>query len=312
MRISAYTRTLFTATAAVLCASALSYPLTSSAASAASAAARAPAEQRLAHISIVSIGHGAPVVLIPGLASPREVWGPLVPDLARTHRLILVQVNGFGGTAPGANLQPGVLDGIVADLHAYFVTEHLGPAPVIGHSMGGLAALKFALAQPRDVERLMIVDALPFFGALMDEKASVDEVRPVARMMQRKVAATYGQPVDRAAAEANVKSLSLKPESVAKMVGWSIAADPRVTAALMFEDLTTDVRPQLGQLTVPTTLLYPYETTAAEAKTLAFYKRQYAGAPAIRFIGIAESAHMVMLDQPERFAAAVTRFLGEQ
>ncbi|MEO7634063.1 MAG: alpha/beta hydrolase, partial [Sphingomicrobium sp.] len=275
---------MLVAAAALLSASALIYPTT------AIAAAPPPVEQRLPHISIVSVGHGAPVVLIPGLASPREVWGTLVPQLANSHRVILVQVNGFGGSAPGANLAPDVLDGIVADVHAFLAAEHLGAVPVIGHSIGGLAALRLALDHPGDVKRLMIVDALPFFGALIDEQASVEAVRPMAQMMQRKVAATYGQPADRAAAEANVKGLSIKPANIPTMVGWSLAADPRVTAELMFEDLTTDVRPQLGQLKTPTTLLYPYETATDEAKTLAFYKRQYAKAPAIAFDGIAGSA----------------------
>lgn len=300
MRISARALTLLAATA-----------LGSAAPALVAAPAQSAAEQRLPHISIVSVGHGRPVVLIPGLSSPREVWGPLVPALAGNHRLILVQVNGFGGSEPGANLQPGVLDGIVADLHSYLAAEHAGPAPVIGHSMGGLAALKLALAYPQDVDRLMIVDALPFFGALMDEKASVDEVRPVAQMMQRKVAATYGQPDDRAAAEANVKGLSLKAENVARMVAWSLTADPRVTGELLFEDMTTDVRPQLANLKVPTTLLYPYATAADETKTLAFYKRQYPLAQAIKFRGVPDSAHMVMLDQPARFARAVEDFLSQ-
>ncbi|MDQ2954670.1 MAG: alpha/beta fold hydrolase, partial [Pseudomonadota bacterium] len=122
---------IFAAAAALLCAGALCYPTTASAA--------ASAEQRLAHISIATAGHGTPVVLIPGLGSPRDVWGPLVAQLARNHRLFLVQVNGFGGSEPGANLQPGVLDGIVADVHAYLAARHIGAAPVIGHSMGGLA-----------------------------------------------------------------------------------------------------------------------------------------------------------------------------
>ena len=270
-----------------------------------------PAELRLAHISIASVGRGDPIVLIPGLGSPRTVWGAPTLQLAKTHRLILVQVNGFGGSDPGANLEPGVLDGIVGDIHAYLASEHLGPAPVVGHSMGGLAALKLALAHPGDVKRLMIVDALPFFGALVDEQATVEAVRPMAQMMQRKVAATYGQPADRAAAVANVKGLTLNPSNVAVMVDWSLAADPRVTGALLLEDLTTDVRPDLAGLKVPTTLLYPFATAADEAKTLAFYKRQYALAPAIAFEGIERSAHMVMLDQPSRFAAAIERFANK-
>lgn len=301
MRLSAKAIAMLAATALGLAAPAL-----------AAAAPPPAAEQRLPHISIVSVGHGAPVVLIPGLGSPRAVWGALVPQLARGHRVVLVQVNGFGGSDPGANLTPGVLDGIDRDLHAFLTTEQLGAVAVIGHSMGGLAALRLALNHPGDVERLMIVDALPFFGALIDEQATVEEARPIAQMIRRKVASAYGKPADRATAEANVKALSLKPANVSTMVGWSLAADPRVTAELMFEDLTTDVRPRLASLTVPTTLLYPFATAADEAKTLAFYQRQYAAAPTIAFRGVAESAHMVMLDQPEGFATAVKRFLGEQ
>src|SRR4051794_39221501 len=82
----------------------------------AQAAPLGQAEQRLGHISIETIGKGDPVVLIPGLSSPRAVWDGVAPELAKSHQLLLVQVNGFAGDDPGANLQAGVLDGIVGDL----------------------------------------------------------------------------------------------------------------------------------------------------------------------------------------------------
>ena len=93
---------------------------------AASPIASAPAE-RLPHISIQEIGKGSPVVLIPGLSSPRAVWDGVAPALARDHRVILVQVNGFGGDDPGANLKPGILDGIVADLHGWLAATSSCP-----------------------------------------------------------------------------------------------------------------------------------------------------------------------------------------
>jgi pimeloyl-ACP methyl ester carboxylesterase len=80
------------------------------------APAAASAETRLPHISIRSIGHGDPVVLLPGLATPRAVWDGIAPELARGHRVLLVQVNGFGGDDPGANLHEGILAGAVDDL----------------------------------------------------------------------------------------------------------------------------------------------------------------------------------------------------
>ena len=131
-----------------------------------------PAEERLPHISVQSIGKGSPVVLIPGLSTPRGVWDGVAPQLARSHQVILVQVNGFAGDDAGANLKPGVLTGIVEDLHSYIASHRLGRVRVIGHSMGGLATLMFAKAHPGDVDQAMVVDALPFFAVLMDPSAT--------------------------------------------------------------------------------------------------------------------------------------------
>jgi pimeloyl-ACP methyl ester carboxylesterase len=268
------------------------------------------AEERLPHISVQSRGNGTPVVLIPGLSTPRAVWDGVAPELARDHRVLLVQVNGFAGDDPAGNLQPGVLDGIAADLSAYLTSHHLGRARVIGHSMGGLAALKFAQAHPDQVDRVMVVDALPFFAVLMDPNASVEAVKPTAEMMRTKIAATYGKPADPATIQANVSSLALKPESIVKMKQWAAAADARVTAEALYEDLTTDLRPQLSGLAAPITVIVPWSSQGfGQDATLAFYKRQYAAAPKVSFVGVGDAGHFVMLDQPQAFAAAVDAFV---
>lgn len=275
-----------------------------------STAAASASQERLPHISARAIGKGSPVVLIPGLSTPRAVWDGIAPTLARDHRVILVQVNGFAGDHPGANLQPGILDGIAADLHAYIAAHHLGRVRVIGHSMGGLAALKFAQSHPGEVERLMVVDALPFFAVLMDPSATVEAVKPTAEMMRARIAAAYGKPADPATVEANVRSLALKPESIVRMKQWAASADPRVTAQALYEDLTTDIRPQLSRIKTPVTIVVPWsESVFGEERTLAFYKRQYAALPNAAFVGIGDAGHFVMLDQPERFARAVSGFI---
>ena len=61
------------------------------------AAAASAAEVRMDHISVTETGKGSPVILIPGLSSPRSVWDGVVPELAKSHRVIMVQVNGFAG-----------------------------------------------------------------------------------------------------------------------------------------------------------------------------------------------------------------------
>lgn len=274
-------------------------------------AATAEAPIRMEHISVTVIGTGSPVILIPGLSSPRAVWDGVAPDLARSHAVYLVQVNGFGGDDPGANLKPGVLDGIVADLHALIQSRKLKAPAVIGHSMGGLAALMLARAHPGDVSQLMIVDSLPFIGAIFMPDPSVAALQPQAAAMRDKMAAGYGKPADEANIAGTAATLALKPASREKVAGWMRAADPRVSAQAMYEDLTTDLRGDLAGIGTPITLVYPWSAMMPRERAEPFYKAQYAGAPKVSFVGIGDSAHFVMLDQPEAFRAAVRAFAAE-
>lgn len=277
-------------------------------------AAVTSAAMQMEHISVTSTGRGSPVILIPGLATPRAVWDGVAPSLARTHRVYVVQVNGFGGDDPRANLQPGVLEGVVADLHGLIAGEKIAGAAVVGHSLGGLVGLMLAREHATDVGRLMVVDSLPYFGVLMAPpgiEVTTAMVEPQAKVMRDKVAASYGKPVDAVVIDSQVKGLALKPDSIALMKPWATKADARVTAEAMYEDLTTDLRQDLHSIATPITLVYPWHDGGNELPvTRAFYHRQYAAAPHVTFVEVADSAHFVMLDQPEGFAKALDAFLA--
>jgi pimeloyl-ACP methyl ester carboxylesterase len=279
-----------------------------------SAAARAEpatiatsAEQRLPHISIVAMGSGSPVVLIPGLSSPRAVWDGIAPKLAADHSVYLVQVNGFAGDDPGANLQPDVLDGIVADLHAYLGARKAGPARVIGHSMGGLVALMLAKAHPGDASAVMAVDALPFIGEIFVPGATVAQLEPQAKAMRDQMVAGFGKPNPANAATA--KSMALTPAAQEKVAAWMAKADSRVSGQAMYEDLTNDLRPDMASIATPITLVFPYSDAMPKERAEPFYRAQYARAPQVTLVPVAQSGHFVMLDQPQAFTAAVDAFV---
>ena len=234
----------------------------------------------------------------------------MAADLAKTHRVILVQVNGFGGDDAGANLKPGVLDGVVADLDAYIAKNKLTGAAVIGHSMGGLVGLMLAKAHPGDVGKLMIVDSLPWFGMLFGPTATVAAVEPQAKAMRDQMAAGYGKP-DPAGAQAIAAKLALKPDSQAQGRGWVAKADARVSAEAMYEDMVTDLRGDLAKIATPITMLYPSSAGLPAAMADPFYKGAYAAAPHVTYVRVDDSAHFIMLDQPEAFAKAVMGFVGD-
>ena len=170
----------------------------------------------------------------------------------------------------------------------------------------------FARAHPAQVERLLIVDALPYFPVLLARggpEPTPAQVEPIARMMRDTVAKRFGKPIDPATMKGDVDALAVKPASRVRMAEYAARADPRVTAQLLYEDMSTDMRPALKKLALPITVVVPWSDGGfGKERTLAFYRRQFVGTPDIRFVDIADSGHFVMLDQPKAFADALGLF----
>ena len=296
-------RTLFAAALlAATAAPALAQPATPSA-----AAATLPADARF---TVTVEGSGPDVILIPGLSSPRAVWDGARAALRGKYRLHLVEMKGFGGSAPGPNLDGRILDTTVDQLAAYAAANHLKAPAVVGHSMGGLIGLMLARKHPEAVGKLMVVDALPFIGEIFSPNATVAMLEPQARMMRDMMAASFGKPANPAVTAQIAATNALKPASQAQVAAWVTTADPRITAAAMYEDMTTDLRPDMAKIATPVTLLYPWaEGRVPKERADALYRGAYAPAKAVTYVPVADSGHFIMLDQPAAFDAALTAFL---
>lgn len=281
---------------------------------AAGAIPAATAEQRMRHISIVALGEAKPgrepLYLIPGLSSPREVWDGIAPDLAKDRQVLLVQVNGFGGDDIGENAKPGMTDGIIADILADAAKRGAKRPAVIGHSYGGLIGMMLAARHPERIGRLLVVDTLPFFGKLFDPAATPASIAPRAEQMRVMTMAGAGRM--KAIPEITSDPGGIWSNTAAgriKVANWTRQADQRAVAQALYEDIVTDIGPELGKVTAkPFTILYAAGMGEAQAK--AIWEPAYTGTPA-KLVAMPDSYHFIMLDQPERFAAEVKRFLAD-
>jgi pimeloyl-[acyl-carrier protein] methyl ester esterase len=113
----------------------------------------------LLHVDVT--GHGPPLVLLHGWAMHAEMWGPLLSRLAQRFRVHAVDLPGHGHSAP---LHAFTLDGVVAALAAAFATC-TQPLAVLGWSLGGLVAMRWALGAPARVGRIALVATSPRFVA---------------------------------------------------------------------------------------------------------------------------------------------------
>jgi pimeloyl-ACP methyl ester carboxylesterase len=103
-------------------------------------------------------GAGAPVLLIHGVGMQSAAWGPQIAELSATHRVIAVDMPGHGGSAP---LAPGSkLPDFVAWFHDVVRTLDIGPANIVGHSMGALIAGGFAVEHPDMTTRVCLISGV--------------------------------------------------------------------------------------------------------------------------------------------------------
>ena len=102
-------------------------------------------------------GDGPSLVLVHGLGGAASNWVELAPALARSYRVLALDLPGHGGSSPlpaAPSLTP------FADVVAAVAgREALLPAGVVGHSFGGLVGLRLALRHLGAVRALVLAAA---------------------------------------------------------------------------------------------------------------------------------------------------------
>ncbi|GAD60438.1 alpha/beta hydrolase [Brevundimonas sp. BAL450] len=262
-------------------------------------------------ISVEVTGIGPDVVLIPGMASSREVWRATAEALAGNYRLHLVQLSGFAGQ-PWTHGEGDFWRPAVAEIARYIETAGLERPAIIGHSMGGASGVLLAQERPDLVGRVMSVDSLPYFGALYGPSVTPETAAPMAEQAVRAVLASDDDAF-RAGQEALARGMSRDETTRAAMVAWSMASDRQAMGAAMRDLMTTDLRPGLAAMTTPVWAVYAADADggAPAAMADAMWAREYADLPDVRLERVDGARHFIMADQPEAFMALVRAFLSE-
>ena len=255
-------------------------------------------------ISVVTRGSGPDVILIHGLAGNTDVWTEPADALDDRYRLHLVQIHGFGGVARTSS--DSLMTAAVAREVARYVREsELKRPALIGHSMGGTIAMMVAARNPGLIGRVMVLDMVPFMGAMFGQpNATVEALRPMAEQMRTQLLSgdVLGQ---------MVATMTRSEANRQKLLQHVNASDRRTVANAMHELILTDLRPELARISVPLTVLYVQAANVPlpPEQFDNVMKQMYSNAPGATLVRIDDSNHFIQLDQPARFVAAVDTFM---
>ncbi len=98
-----------------------------------------------------------PLVLLHGTASSLHTWNVCASEWTKTHRVLRMDLPGFGLTGPHPNHEYSI-EAYVAFLAAFLEATHVEQCYLAGNSLGGLIAYQFAAAHPDKVKKLLLLD----------------------------------------------------------------------------------------------------------------------------------------------------------
>ncbi len=120
------------------------------------------------------------LVLLHGLGTSSSTWYNLYPFFLRNYSIVALDLAGFGFSTTPRDTPFFSLQEHVSSL--YKVTKHLGipPFTLVGHSMGGWVAAKYAAAHPEQVRRLILINTAGLYVEGTEELRKVFSIRTTA------------------------------------------------------------------------------------------------------------------------------------
>jgi pimeloyl-ACP methyl ester carboxylesterase len=278
----------------------------------------APAErtEMFKEIRVTVRGEGRPLIMVPGLNSAGAVWDETCAELQAVNvQCHILQLPGFAGLAAMVddNAKAKFLSTVRDNLLSYIDAKKLQKPMMIGHSLGGELALQMAIKAPSKLERIIIVDSLPFFPAATAPTATATTAKPMADGM--KTGMTQGSlEMYHSRLKGNLSGMTLSEKRLETLLNWGLSSDRATTTQAMYELMTIDLRDDLAKITSPTLVLGAWAAYAQYGSTIEAvrktYTDQYANLKGARIEMSETGYHFLMWDDPQWLVAQVKAFIA--
>lgn len=264
-----------------------------------------------ARVNYVEMGEGSPIIFVHGLSGAWQNWLETLPHFARTHRVIALDLPGFGASPmPPWEISIPSYGRFVRDF-----CERVGVdrCSLVGNSMGGFIATEVAITDPERVDELTLVSAAGVTWA----RARREPAAVIARMGR---AAT---PVLLRFHMSGIRRQRLRkgyfqgvffdPDSIRREMLWENVV-PALNSPGYYDALTTlwgyDIRDRLEEISVPTLIVWGRNDRVVPVPAAVSYKKRI-GENA-ELVIFDRCGHVPQIERPVRFNRVLERFLARE
>ena len=264
-------------------------------------------------VNVIELGEGPPVVFVHGLSGSWQNWLEQLPVLAANHRVVALDLPGFGHSeipkeTITISFYARVLDQAMEALD-------MDAAAIVGNSMGGFVSAEMAIAFPQRVERLVLASPA---GISSYNNPAATRLASVAR----KIGPLLAMPTGWAAAHAD--TLTRWPRLRDVTLNVPILYPSRLPRELAAEqlrgagkpgfiqaleaNLNYDFRHRLPEIVCPTLVVWGEQDRLITVRDADVYTELIPGA---RKVLLPDTGHAPMIERPARFNTLLEEFLAE-
>jgi pimeloyl-ACP methyl ester carboxylesterase len=265
-------------------------------------------------VNTIDMGEGPAIVFVHGLSGSWPNWLEQLPVFAKDHRVIAMDLPGFGHSPmPEEHITISAYGRILDSL---LETLEVDAATLVGNSMGGFVSAELAIAFPQRVERLVLVSAA---GISTYRHRDVERIEPYLRRVAPMVALYTGWTAARSdwvARRSGLRNLTL---------GLVTRHPSRLPAALAAEQLRGAGKPgfmqalranidypvseRLPEIACPTLIVWGDEDKIIPVGDASVFEELIPNSRKVIFEG---TGHMAMIERPAAFNDLLGEFVEEE
>jgi pimeloyl-ACP methyl ester carboxylesterase len=261
-----------------------------------------------AKANYVELGEGHPIVFVHGLSGAWQNWLEQLPYFARSHRVIAVDLPGFGASPmPPWDISIPAYGHFVRDFCERIGVER---GTLVGNSMGGFIATEVAIAEAARVDKLVLVSAagITWARARREPAAMLGRVgRAAAPLLLRFQLSGLRRRGIRKRAFGGVFH---DPNSLRRELLWENVV-PALQSEGYFDAMTSlvgyDIRDRLEEIDDPTLIVWGRNDRVVPVPAALAYERRIPGSELHIFD---RTGHVPQMERPVRFNRLLEEFLS--